>query len=724
MIDAALSALGGLAEPSMLLALVTGVLAGLVLGLIPGLGGTGAMAVLLPFVFLLDTGQAIALVIGAAAVIHTSDTISTVLLGIPGSASSSVLLLDGHAMAKQGQASRALSVAFVSSAVGGVIGAIGLTLSVAVAGPLVLLFGSPELFMMTVLGISLASLLSRGNVAKGLVAACFGLLLGSIGVAPTSAEYRYTFGSLFLAEGLDLVAVALGVFGLAEILALVARRTSVAQGMALGSGWGQGLRDVLRHWTHVLRGSLVGIWAGVLPGVGATAGSWLAYGQAVATSKDKRHFGRGDPRGVAAPEGASNSISAGDLIPTLLFGIPGSAAAALLLGALLVFGIEPGPSLLTQDLDVVYTIVWSFAIAAVLGAVLCFLLAGPLARLSFVRFPVLAAGLIVVMFTSAFQAAQEFGVLQIMLVLGVVGWLMKVCDYPRAPFLIGFVLSIPLERYYFLTASLYTPAEWMTRPAVLVMAGLLAAPLLVRLGRRVRAARRSGSPGGPGSAVVTGGPGESGGPGEPGGTGEPVGTGGAGRVGGATETAGRPTLTADGDRPDDAPGDPGDRGGPEGPSPAAVESAPFLGTRWPLGTALFFTVLFAFGLLTSTGFSESGRLMPQLVGAAGLVLALLVVVVEWRRLRSAEPAGTAWRGEVRAIAAAFVWLSAYLALTYLVGTVLAALLFVPAFLHVVARMRPVGIAIYTTAVVGFIVAIEFGAAMAVPLGWFTPGFLL
>lgn len=210
MIDAALSALAGLLDPAMLATLAIGVLAGLVMGMIPGLGGTGAMAVLLPFVFLLETQQALALVIGAAAVIHTSDTISTVLLGIPGSASSSVTLLDGHTMAKKGQASRALSIAFVSSAAGGLIGALGLTVSIVAARPLVLLFGSPELFMLTVLGISLASLLSRGNIAKGLLAACFGLLLGQVGAAPTSAEYRYTFDSLFLAEGLDLVAVALG----------------------------------------------------------------------------------------------------------------------------------------------------------------------------------------------------------------------------------------------------------------------------------------------------------------------------------------------------------------------------------------------------------------------------------------------------------------------------------------------------------------------------------
>ncbi|GAA3738075.1 TctA family transporter [Spinactinospora alkalitolerans] len=692
MIDAALSALAGLLDPAMLATLAIGVLAGLVMGMIPGLGGTGAMAVLLPFVFLLETQQALALVIGAAAVIHTSDTISTVLLGIPGSASSSVTLLDGHTMAKKGQASRALSIAFVSSAAGGLIGALGLTVSIVAARPLVLLFGSPELFMLTVLGISLASLLSRGNIAKGLLAACFGLLLGQVGAAPTSAEYRYTFDSLFLAEGLDLVAVALGVFGLAEIMALIARRTSIADGVALTGGWGQGVRDVLRYWGHVLRGALVGVWAGILPGVGATAGSWLAYGQAVATSKDKRRFGKGDPRGIAAPESANNSISAGDLIPTLLFGIPGSAAAALLLGALLVFGVEPGPSLISEDLDLVYTIVWSFAAAAVLGAVLCFLLAGPLARLSFVRFPILAAGLIVIMFISAFQAAQEFGVLQIMLMLGIIGWFMKMCDYPRAPFLIGFVLSVPLERYYFLTDSLYTPAEWMSRPAVLVMAGLLAAPLLYK-GAMWASRRRNAHA--PADERV------------------PASVGGGGGDGTSADGSGAGQETG---------GENAEHG--EADHEAGQDTGLFEGTAWPAATAALFVALFGAGLLLSQAYSPSARLVPQLVCTAGLLLALVVTGREVYRLRASPASGSRWRGELGWTAYAFGWLCLFLAITYLVGAVLAAAVFVPVFLRAVARLRYPAIAVYTVAVMALLLVLQFVAGMALPQGWFMPGFLL
>lgn len=494
MFDAAMSALAQLLDPTLLVFLVIGVLAGLVMGIIPGLGGTGAVAVLLPFAFVLDPTQALALIIGAVAVVHTSDTIAAVLIGVPGSASSTVTLMDGHAMAKQGQAARALSLAFMASMAGGILGAIGLTLSIPVARPLVLAFGSPELFMLTVLGISLTATLSRGNMLKGLIAGALGVLVGQIGAAPAAADYRFTFGSLFLNEGLNLVAVALGIFGLAEVIHLVAKRGAVSDVTGIGGGWRMGIRDFFTHWKHMIRGALIGIWAGVLPGVGATAGTWMAYGSAVASSKDKKKFGKGDPRGIVGPEAANNSVEAGDLIPTLLFGIPGGAPAALLMGTLLVYGVEPGPRLITDHLDLIYTIVWSFAIASVLGAALCFAISSPLARLSNVSFPVLGAGLIVIMFVSAYQEPKQFAVLQVMLLLAVLGWFMKGIGMPRAPFLIGFVLSIPMERYYFLTTRLYEGTEWVTRPGVLVMMAILVLPLLLALRRRLARSPEEAAP--------------------------------------------------------------------------------------------------------------------------------------------------------------------------------------------------------------------------------------
>lgn len=653
MLDAAVNALGELANPSLFAFLLAGVLSGLVMGMIPGLGGTGAVAVLLPFAFILEPFQAMALIIGAVAVVHTSDTISAVLIGVPGSASSTVTLLDGHEMAKQGQAARALSVAFLSSMAGGILGALGLTLSIPVARPLVLSFGAPELFMLTVLGISLTAMLSRGNMVKGLVAGAVGVLFGQIGAAPAAADYRFAFGSLFLNEGLDLVAVALGVFGLAEIVHLVTKRGAVSEVSGIGGGWRLGLRDFTNHWTHVIRGALIGIWAGVLPGVGATAGTWMAYGSAVASSKDKKKFGKGDPRGIVAPEAANNSVEAGDLIPTLLFGIPGGAPAALLLGTLLIYGVEPGPRLVTENLDLVYVIIWSFAISSVVGAALCFLVSSPLARLSRVPFPILAAGLIVVMFVSAYQEPQQYAVLLVMLVLALLGWLMKAIGMPRAPFLIGFVLSVPLERYYFLTDRLYTTGEWVTRPGVLVMGVILVVPLLLALRRR---------------------------------------------------------LATPASEPAPAPEDE-----EEGADVGMLDE-----TRLPLVVALTFCVMFAGAFLLSRDFSERAALMPRVISVTGLVLSLVMV---GREVAAHHGRPIPWRDTIVRTAIAFGWLIAFVALVYFLGTMLAALVFVPVFLWFVARWQPVKIALYTGLLLIGLWILHQYAEIVLPIGIFTPGVL-
>jgi putative tricarboxylic transport membrane protein len=490
MVESAVAALQSLFVPEQLILLLIGVVAGLIIGLIPGLGGTGAVAILLPVTFGMDPEQALALLIGALAVVHTSDTVAAVLLGAPGSASASVTMLDGYAMAKQGQAARALSLAFLSSMAGGILGAIGLTLAIPLARPLVLSFGSPELFMLTVLGVSLAAVLSRGNVAKGLTAGFLGLLLGMVGTSPTTAESRFTFGSLFLADGLSLVAVALGVFGLAEIASRVGQVDKPGAVVELAGGWISGIKEWLGYWGQVLRGALIGIWAGVLPGVGATAGTWLAYGQAVATAKDKRTFGKGDPRGIVGPESANNSVEAGDLIPTLLFGIPGGVPAAMLLGMLLTYGIQPGPAIISDHLDLMYLIVWSFAIASVLGALFCFAATRGLASITKVPFAILGPGLVVVMLLGAFQEGGQLGDLWVMLALGAFGWLLKETGFPRAPLLIGFVLAVPMERYYFLTANVYAGLSWMLRPWVLVFLAVLVLPAMVAGIRRGRARLR------------------------------------------------------------------------------------------------------------------------------------------------------------------------------------------------------------------------------------------
>jgi len=660
MTDAAFSALASLANPSLLIMLVIGVVAGLVIGLIPGLGGTGAVAILLPVTFGMEPEQALALLIGALAVVHTSDTVAAVLLGAPGSASASVTMLDGYAMARKGEAKRALSLAFLSSMAGGLIGAVGLTLAIPLARPLVLSFGSPELFMLTILGVSLAAVLSRGNVVKGLTAGFLGLLLGLVGTSPTTAEERFTFGSLFLGDGVSLVAVALGIFGLAEIASRVGQRRVTEQPISLSGGWGAGIREWLTHWTHVVRGSLIGIWAGILPGVGATAGTWLAYGQAVATAKDKRQFGKGDPRGIVGPESANNSVEAGDLIPTFLFGIPGGVPSAMLLGMLLTYGIQPGPAIVTEHLDLMYVIIWCFAIASVAGAFLCFLATPTLARLTKVPFAILGPGLLVVMLLGAYQEGGQLGDLWVMVVLGVIGFFLKATGVPRAPFLIGFVLAIPMERYYYLTTSLYDSSAWMARPGVLAFAAVLVVPLLWSLVKRIRTA---------GSGVA----------------------------------------------------DDGHRNEAEIDDLAGGElEGSMTGTRWSLAVAVGAVLLFAGALVISGSFSDEARLMPRLVAGCGLIAAVALLWQERRSWQGESPdadgaggvettptSGTTMlatqvearlhtrRDDLVVAARTFASMAAFLLLVSLAGYLAAALVFVPMFLLYTARARPRTAIIYT-----------------------------
>ena len=493
MLESAWVALGMFLNPFHLGMLMVGVVEGIVIGLLPGMGGTACVAILLPFIYQMGPHSAMAVLVGALAVVHTSDTITAVLIGTPASSASATTVMDGHPMARQGQAARALSAAFLSSLIGGFIGVLALTISIPVARPLVLSFGSPELFMLCFLGLGFAAFLTGGTPLKGLVSAALGLLVGAMGVAPNVAHYRYTFDQLYLMDGLPLVCVALGLFGVAEVVDLLAAGGRIAERMDLGHGWMQGVRDVVKHRWMVVRGSLIGVWTGILPGIGASAGSWMSYGHAVVVSKDREMFGKGDVRGIIAPEAANNAVEAGDLIPTLLFSVPGGPPSAILMGALIVFGIQPGPRMITEHMDLLFTIIWSFALANIIGAALCLALCAPLARLTAIRFDYLAPAILIIMIFGAYQSTRHMGDLSVMLMLGLLGWGMKRLGWARPPFLIAFVLSNPTERYLWISVNRYG-LSWLARPWTLAILALLIASLTYWVVSRKRAKTGAATP--------------------------------------------------------------------------------------------------------------------------------------------------------------------------------------------------------------------------------------
>jgi putative tricarboxylic transport membrane protein len=483
MIDVFVTALQSLFTVQHLLYMALGVLLGLAVGIFPGLGGIAGLSMLIPFLYGLDTVSALAMLIGLVAVIPTSDTFTSVLMGIPGSSASQATILDGFPLAKKGEAARALAAAFSASLIGGIIGAVLLTFFVLIARPLILAFGSAELFMLAVLGLSMVGVLSGSSLAKGLSACGLGLLVGSIGTAPATGETRMIFGVDYLWDGLPLVIVGLGIFAFPEIVDLLRQERAIAKSARLGAGWLTGLKDTFRHWFICLRCSGLGAVIGAIPGLGGSVVDWIAYGHVVQTSRDKSRFGSGDIRGVLAPESANNAKEGGGLMPTLLFGIPGSGSMAIFLGGMVLIGIQPGPMMVSVDLDLTYTIIWSLALANVLGAGLCLVLAQPIAHLTTIRFALLAPFMIMVISFAAFQATRALNDLLFLFAVGVLGVFLKRFGWPRPAFLIGFVLAGQAETYLYQAVQFYG-WNFLTRPGVVIIALITLAS--VWLGSRSR----------------------------------------------------------------------------------------------------------------------------------------------------------------------------------------------------------------------------------------------
>jgi TctA family transporter len=465
-VGGALSALELLIAGPHLMYLMIGVLMGLIVGFLPGLGGISGLALILPFIFEMDPGSALAMMIGLVAVTPTGDTFTAILIGIPGSAGGTATTLDGFPLAKQGQAARALAASFTASLFGGIFGALCLTVAFIFARPLLMAIGFPEQLMLIILALSLLGMLTGRSMVKGLASAAIGLLLGTIGAATATAEYRMTGGTIYLSDGLPLVLIALGIFAVPEIIDVLRRHYTISTETQLGSGWKQGFMDVVHNRWLVLRCSGLGALLGAMPGISGAVIDWIAYGHVVQSSRDKSMFGKGDIRGVIAPESANNAKEGGSLIPTLLLGIPHSASTALLLGGLVVIGITPGRDMVTKHIDMTYLIVWSLAVANIVGAGICLLLAKPIARITTVPFFFVAPFMVVLLFFAAFQSSSSWGDLIAMFMLGVLGLFMKRFGWSRPAMLIGFVLSKPLEAAYYRTVQIYGP-ELFLRPVTI-----------------------------------------------------------------------------------------------------------------------------------------------------------------------------------------------------------------------------------------------------------------
>ncbi|MEM6548223.1 MAG: tripartite tricarboxylate transporter permease [Pseudomonadota bacterium] len=481
LLDTALPALNEafslILQPQQILYLVLGVLLGLSVGVFPGLGGIAGLSLVLPFLFGMDPVAGLALMVGLVAVIPTSDTFASVLMGIPGSSASQATVLDGFPLARNGEAAKALAAAFVSSLFGGIFGALVLTFFILIARPLVLAFGTPELLMVTILGLSMVGTLAGRIPLKGIVAAGLGMIVGAIGAAPALGSARLSFEDWpYLYDGLRLVIVGLGIFAVPEIISLLRQDRAIARGATLGAGWADGIRAWWQNIFLSLRCSGIGVVVGVIPGLGGSVVDWIAYGHTVQTTRDKSKFGQGEIRGVIGPESSNNAKEGGGLVPTLLFGIPGSGSMAVFIGGMILLGYEAGPQMISNDLNITYTVVWSLALANVIGAGMCIGLSGPIARLTTIRFTLLAPFLFMLIAFAAFQSRQSLGDLVALVAIGLLGIFMRRFGWSRPAFLIGFVLSDQAEVYTYQAAQL---ASIRLRNGVDEMLGYLFSPVVL-----------------------------------------------------------------------------------------------------------------------------------------------------------------------------------------------------------------------------------------------------
>lgn len=490
MIEAYADAFAHLLTPLPMLALIAGVLLGVVSGAMPA-GGLPVLIVLMGFAYHMDPYIAIPLAIGHMAAVPTTDAIPCILLGMPGSATAQATILDGYPMAKKGLAGEALAAAYFASLLGGLVGAIGLAASLPVARSLLKLFGAPEFFLLGIVGICVVGVVSSGALVKGLLAALFGLAISMVGFDEVVGMPRATFGIQYLWDGVPLIPAIIGLFALPELLDMVVSDTPIARerlDLMMGDvnkGRGAGIRAVLQHKWLVIRSSLIGVFVGMMPGVGGAVAHWLAYAQARQTEKDgTKTFGTGDVRGVIAPEAANNSIDGGVLIPTLAFSLPGSVGMALMLGFLVLLGLQPGPQMLNENLSMTLLIVLCLAISNILvtGLALCF--TTQMAKIAVVRPNVLVPLVMVVLMLSAFQVTHSMGDLIMVVVFTAVGLFMKRYGWPRPPIIIALVLAGPLEKYLWLSVRTYG-LEMFMRPQVWAIA--LFAVLAVMYTQRVQA---------------------------------------------------------------------------------------------------------------------------------------------------------------------------------------------------------------------------------------------
>jgi putative tricarboxylic transport membrane protein len=481
-LDIAFSALGGLlTSPYILGLMVVGVFVGIFMGVAPGVGGKIGLVLLIPFVYGMDPLAGAVFLLSMHAVVHTAGAVTSIVLGVPGEGATAATVIDGYPMTKKGLAGRALGASFGASFFGSTFGALFLAASLAIVEPLILGFSPAEFFLLAMLGITFIATLSGKSIIKGLTVGLFGLMLSFVGLDPTTGIPRYSGDLLFLWDGVDVITAILAFFAIPEMISLGVTRQQFAADVKdrtqikFSQVW-QGLYDCVRNWWLVLRLSVISTIIGMIPGLGGETASWLSYGHTVQSSKNPETFGTGRVEGVIGAETGTCAKEGGSLLPTLFFGVPGSSGMAILLGAFLMLGITPGPQLLTDRPDIVWSLIWSISVANLMCVVILIAAAPWISSLAYVKTSLMVPIVLLLAILGCYLGQNAWENLVLIFFLGGFAYFLKRHDWPRAPFVIGVILGKIAEDSLLKALAIYGYG-FFTRPISLVLIAMIVASL-------------------------------------------------------------------------------------------------------------------------------------------------------------------------------------------------------------------------------------------------------